>query len=107
MNGHLSLDSLSTERYGNTGSTPVVSSNAGIEGTAVVWVLQRATPGAAPPPMILRAYNALNLDTLHEEEVGPWAFADTLPGYQFLYPTVADGRVYVGGDNYLAVFGLR
>jgi hypothetical protein len=89
----------STENFpGSGGSTPTVSSNQQVAGTAIVWALVRTNP------LRLRAYDATNLTVkLFEGEAGPWTNAG---GGAFIEPTVIQGKVYVGSDHQLNVFGL-
>ena len=60
---------------------------------------------AAQGPAILHAYDALDLShDLYSSDRVP---ADQLDGaVKFAVPTVASGRVYVGTQSSLAVFGL-
>jgi hypothetical protein len=83
---------------GEGGATPVVSSNDQAAGTGVVWALARSNP------LRLRAYDATNLTAkLFEGNAGPWNNPD---GGAFIEPTVVNGKVYVGSDGQLTVFGL-
>jgi len=82
------------------GSTPSISASGSSSG--IVWTLQAAALG----PAILHAYDALDLS--HELYSSDRAPADQLDGaVKFTVPTVANGRVYVGTQSSLAVFGLR
>jgi hypothetical protein len=83
------------------GTTPVVSSNSEIPGSAVVWAVARRN---GPGVVSLWAYDATNLRTkLFAHDVGPWANDH---GGAFIEPTVVRGKVYVGSDNQISVFGL-
>ncbi len=83
---------------GPGGATPTISSNQQAAGTGVVWVIVRSNP------LRLQAYDATNLTVkLFDGEAGPW----TNPhGGAFIEPTVIQGKVYVGSDQQLSVFGL-
>lgn len=80
------------------GAIPSVSSDGSTPGTAVVWAVHRANP------LTLRAYDATDVAVkLFEGDAGPW----TNPGGgPFMAPTIANGHVYVGTGDRLAVFGL-
>jgi hypothetical protein len=83
---------------GSGGSTPTVSSNQQVAGTAVVWALVRTNP------LKLRAYDATNLTVkLFEGDAGPW---NNSGGGAFIEQTVIQGKVYVASDHQLSVFGL-
>jgi hypothetical protein len=83
------------------GTTPVVSSDGKKAGTAVVWAVSRRDGNGR---LHLRAYDAANLShKLVDQDCGPWANPD---GGAFLEPTVANGKVYVGCDDKVTVFGL-
>ena len=83
---------------GFPGATPSVSANGSSNG--IVWVIQNH--GSA----VLRAYNATNLaQELYNSSA---AGLRDVPGsgVKFAVPTVANGKVYVGTQYALAVFGL-
>ena len=89
--------------FGFPGSTPAISAN----GTAnpIVWTLQ-VDEYLTSGPAVLRAYDALNLaNELYNSSQVP---ADQLDGaVKFTVPTIANGKVYVGTQSSLAVFGRR
>jgi hypothetical protein len=104
-NGKLSLGTLDAGGYNQTietfphfGASPIVSSDGQAPGTAVVWLVKRGNP------LTLCAYEATDLrQKLFEADAGPW---DNPEGAPFVEPTVANGKVYVGTANQLAVYGL-
>ncbi len=71
------------------GSVPSISANGGMDG--IVWSIQRDG---------LHAYDATNL----ANELYRGSF--TGPYIKFSTPTIANGKVYVGTGNSVAVFGL-
>lgn len=80
------------------GTTPNVSSNQQAPGTGVVWAIARQNP------IRLRAFDTTNLTVkLFDEVAGPW---NNPHGGAFIEPTVINGKVYVGSDGLLTVFGL-
>jgi hypothetical protein len=79
------------------GAIPVVSSNGSAAGTAVVWTVD-AGGGVAT----LRAYDAADIS--HELWHGP--LDDNSGLNHFDVPTIAGGRVFVGGQDHLEIYGL-
>ena len=105
-NGVLSTNiQVSTPSIGFPGATPSVSANG--TNNAIVWVIQSTAVSSGSPtgPAILHAYNAYNLtNKLYDStQAGPrdtasWAIKTSVP-------TVANGKVYVGGASALTVYG--
>jgi hypothetical protein len=86
------------------GSTPSVSSNGTVAGSAVVWIVQRVAD-ATKNQNILYAFDPRNMATpLFSASLGGWPQNDLNPT---LVPTIANGKVYVPTQNSLAVFGLH
>jgi outer membrane protein assembly factor BamB len=87
------------------GATPSVSSNESRAGSAIVWATTR--PGRnsmATQPIQLFAFDAADVSRiLFTGNTTLWRNASGLP---FLTPTIANGKVYVGGDRDVSVFGL-
>jgi hypothetical protein len=94
----------SPEPLGPQGATPVISSNGA--SNAILWVIDSsgALTGA---PAILRAYDPNNLS--NEIYSSPTALSSpgaAGPAVKFTVPTVANGKVYVGTQTELDVYGL-
>jgi Chitobiase/beta-hexosaminidase C-terminal domain len=106
-NGALSTTPIhrSSSTIGFPGSTPSVSANG--TNNAIVWVVQNTAVNSGSPtgPAILYAYNAYNLtNKLYDSsqagvrDTASWAVKTSVP-------TVANGKVYVGGASALTVYG--
>ncbi len=105
LNGKMSTapTSSSSELFAYPGPTPSVSSNGTKEG--IVWAL-KTDMYVSQAPAILFAYDATNLaNLLYESDTNP--VRDTAgKAVKFTTPTVANGKVYVGGNGQLTVYGL-
>ena len=98
--GRLSEQPISTSRvvFQSLGATPVVSANGSQDG--IVWAI--ANVGRA----VLHAFDARDL-TVHLYTSDGSKGRDRLSGYvAFTVPTVVNGRVFVGSNKRLTVFGL-
>lgn len=103
--------SHSSDLYGYAGTNPVISA-VGTSG-AVVWATDTnangtsTTGSSASGPAILRAYDANNLATrLWSSDAN--GTADTAGNaVKLVVPTVANGKVYLGGQTQLTVYGLK
>jgi len=88
--------------FGFPGASPAVSSNGSTNG--IVWVLQTdafASSGQA----VLRAYDATNVSVeLYDSDLAGTRDQPG-PAVKFTVPTVANGKVFVGTQNQLTVFG--
>ena len=94
----------STDIFPLFGASPVISSNGLTSG--IVWALD--TSGYVTGlPAILHAYDATNLAT--KLYSSPTSATDPMAAglaVKFAVPTVASGKVYVGTQGELSVFGL-
>jgi hypothetical protein len=80
------------------GATPAISAN----GTSdpILWAVENANPA------VLHAYDATNLaHELYNSNQASSGRDQFGPGNKFMVPTIADGRVFVGTTNSVAVFG--
>jgi hypothetical protein len=98
--------SQSLEILGPQGATPVISSNG--TNNAILWLIDSsgalATPNTAA---ILRAYDPNNLSNEIYNSAMAGASRDMAgPAVKFTVPTVANGKVYVGTQTELDVYGL-
>lgn len=84
--------SSSSMTFASPGSSPIVSANGDSNG--IVWAFEIGTGEG-----VLHAFDATNLATeLFSDEVGSFL--------EFNVPTEADGKVYLGLNQFLAVYGL-
>ncbi|HVN28637.1 MAG TPA: hypothetical protein VMT64_09135, partial [Candidatus Binataceae bacterium] len=90
--------SATSESYSYPGTTPSIS--AAGQNNAIVWTIEAADEG------VLHAYNAANLSVeLYNSEEAPNG-RDSFADNKFVTPTIANGKVYVGTPDSVAVFGL-
>jgi len=88
------------------GSIPVVSSNGSTPATGIVWCVTRPDPDKNND-LRLVAYDAADLTkgNLFKATIGPWNVGGSGTG-AFLVPLVVNGKVYVGSDRQLAIYGI-
>jgi len=92
--------STSSRVFTYPGATPSISASGTSNG--IVWALQNGSPG------ILAAFNATNLSSEIYNSMQAAGNRDRLTnGVKFAVPTIAHGKVFVGGQYALSVFGLR
>ena len=96
--------SQSSAIFASPGASPAVSSNGATGG--IVWTLDTSGADSTPAgPVVLRAYDATNLAReLFSSAQKPENAAG--PAVRLAVPTVANGKVYVGTQNELTVYGL-
>ena len=94
----MSPTSQSRQAFGYPGAIPTVSANGSANG--IVWLLEGGFGGT------LHAYDASNVAReLYNSQMK--VSRDSLGSFvRFTVPTVANGKVYAGTGNSLAVFGL-
>ena len=90
--------SLSSESFGYPGTTPSISANGTSNG--IVWAVANNGGG------VLHAYDATNLATELYNSNQAANNRDNIADNKFITPMIANGKVYVGTPNGVAVFGL-
>ena len=96
--------SQSSVTFGLSGGSPAVSSNGSSGG--IVWVLDSSGADSAPAaPAALRAYDATNLSREFYNSAQKASDAAG-PAVRFAVPMVANGKVYVGTQSEITVYGL-
>ena len=103
-NGQLSTSPVARTSlvFAAPGSTPSISANGSRNG--ILWALQRTSSTSSNA--VLHAYNAADIsrELYNSNQAGT---RDTLDqGTKFATPTVINGKVYVGTQTTLTVFGL-
>ena len=83
----------SSNTFSRPGCTPSISANGTSNG--IVWCIKAGSSG------VLSAYNAANLSQLYSSP----SFADS-SDVKFVTPMIANGKVYVGVQGGVVVFGL-
>jgi hypothetical protein len=90
--------SFGTRKFAFPGATPSVSANGDQDG--IVWAIQNAQPA------ILVAYDANNLSRELYNSAAASGRRDQLDGgVKFAVPTIADGKVFVGTQSAVTIFG--
>ena len=100
-NGTLVADlpgTFGTRTFGFPGATPSISANGGDNG--IVWAVQNASPA------VLVAYDATDLSSELYNSTQAGSRDQLTGGVKFVVPTVANGKVYVGSQGAVSVFGL-
>ncbi|MFM0323539.1 PQQ-binding-like beta-propeller repeat protein [Caballeronia glebae] len=85
--------------FGFPGTTPGISANGTTN--AILWAAENGSIG------VLRAYDATNLSHELYSSVDAGGRDQFGQGNKFITPMIANGKVYVGTRNGVAVFGLR
>jgi outer membrane protein assembly factor BamB len=91
--------STATNTFTYPGTSPAVSANGTSDG--IIWAHENSDPA------VLHAYDASNLGhELYNSSQAPGGRDQFGAGNKFITPMIADGRVFVGTQGGVAVFGL-
>jgi hypothetical protein len=107
INGVISSASVShSAEFSNfPGSTPAVSANGNINGTGIVWNILSANFDSRGNETLL-AHDASNVSKLLYSSDQNIARDNPGAAVKFTVPTVANGKVYVGAEYQVSVYGL-
>lgn len=83
--------------FGYPGTSPSVSASGNANG--ILWAVQNSSPA------VLHAYDANDLVTEFYNSSQAGTRDQFGPGNKFITPTIANGKVFVGTQNSVAVFG--
>jgi len=99
VDAKLNMGTQSSASFTSPGSAPAVSANG--TSNAIVWAHENSNPA------VLHAYDASNLaHELYNSAQAAGGRDQYGAGNKFITPVVADGKVFVGATNGVAVFGL-
>jgi hypothetical protein len=85
-------------QFGYPGATPAISASGTSNG--ILWAVENGTAA------VLHAYDATNLATELYNSNQASGSRDQFAGNKFITPMIANGKVFVGTPNSVAVFGL-
>jgi outer membrane protein assembly factor BamB len=95
-----SPSSQSATIFVRPGASPAVSASGAANG--IVWAVENSNPA------VLHAYDASDLSReLYNSNQAANNRDHLGPGNKFIAPAIADGKVFVGTQNSVGVFGLR
>ncbi|MDQ6652527.1 MAG: RICIN domain-containing protein, partial [Acidobacteriota bacterium] len=95
----LSAASATTHSFTYPGVTPSISASG--SSNPILWAVENTSPA------VLHAYDATNLSIEYYNSNQASSGRDQFgPGNKYITPTIANGQVFVGTTNSVAVFGL-
>jgi len=110
-NGRLSVSPVASSSFnlGFPGATPAVSANG--TSNAIVWAIDSTQYGfpdqASPGPAVLHAFDATDVANEFYNSTMAAGNRDTAgSAVKFAVPTIANGKVYIGTQTELDVYGV-
>lgn len=98
-NARLSPASATTHSFTYPGVTPSISASG--SSNPILWAVENTNPA------VLHAYDATNLSIEYYNSNQASSGRDQFgPGNKYIAPTIANGQVFVGTTNSVAIFGL-
>jgi hypothetical protein len=94
----LSASAKTSNSFAYPGANPSISANG--TSNAIVWAVENTNPA------ILHAYDATTLKELYNSNQASGGRDQFGAGNKFITPMIANGKVFVGTTNGVAVFGL-
>jgi len=105
VNGQLTGPSaVSSETYGFPGANPSISANGNSQG--IIWTIDSEQFGPPVGPALLQAHDASNPATTLYSSATNASRDNPGPAVKFSVPTVVNGKVYVGAQYQISIFGL-
>lgn len=93
-----SATAQTSNSFGYPGANPSISANGANNG--IVWAVENTNPA------VLHAYNAATLTEIYNSNQAAGGRDQFGAGNKFITPMIANGKVFVGTPNGVAVFGL-
>jgi outer membrane protein assembly factor BamB len=94
--------SITAIQFPFPGATPTISANGTNNG--ILWAVENGMLGVTPG--VLHAYDATNLTIEFYNSNQASGGRDQFSGNKFITAMIANGKVFVGTPNSVAVFGL-
>lgn len=95
---HLAAAAKTANSFAYPGASPSITANG--TSNAIVWAVENTTPA------ILHAYDAVSLKELYNSNQASGGRDQFGAGNKFITAMIANGKVFVGTTNGVAVFGL-
>src|SRR6185437_14272333 len=96
----------SAATFGFPGASPAISWNGSDSATGIVWLLN-SSGFVTSSPAVLYAYRASDLAYLYSSPATSGDPNAAGAAVKFAVPTVANGKVYVGTQTEISVYGLQ
>jgi hypothetical protein len=105
VNGQLTgPTAVSSETYNFPGANPSISANGNTQG--IIWTIDSEAFDTPTDPLLLQAHSATDPATTLYSSSTNASRDNPGPAVKFSVPTVANGKVYVGAQYLISIFGL-